>query len=45
MVREPCASPEPLPIGSTAASLGLCLHSDSHEDAGTLDFSSLLKKR
>ncbi|KAK2499798.1 hypothetical protein MC885_015432 [Smutsia gigantea] len=30
--------------GSTAASLGLYPHSDSHEDAGTLDFSSLLKK-
>uniref|UniRef100_A0A2K6BFT5 Myosin-binding protein C, cardiac-type n=1 Tax=Macaca nemestrina TaxID=9545 RepID=A0A2K6BFT5_MACNE len=27
------------------ASLGVPLHSDSHEDAGILDFSSLLKKR
>uniref|UniRef100_A0A2K5Y157 Myosin-binding protein C, cardiac-type n=1 Tax=Mandrillus leucophaeus TaxID=9568 RepID=A0A2K5Y157_MANLE len=28
-----------------SASLGVPLHSDSHEDAGILDFSSLLKKR
>lgn len=37
--------PKPIPVGSTAALLGVPLHSDSHEDAGTLDFSSLLKKR
>uniref|UniRef100_A0A8C0R7U4 Myosin binding protein C3 n=1 Tax=Canis lupus dingo TaxID=286419 RepID=A0A8C0R7U4_CANLU len=30
---------------SVLALLGVPLHSDSHEDAGTLDFSSLLKKR
>uniref|UniRef100_G1RWR9 Myosin binding protein C3 n=1 Tax=Nomascus leucogenys TaxID=61853 RepID=G1RWR9_NOMLE len=30
---------------SVLASLGVPLHSDSHEDTGILDFSSLLKKR
>lgn len=32
-------------VGSASTSLGIPFHSDSHEDAGILDFSSLLKKR
>lgn len=36
---------QPLLVGSASTSLGIPFHSDSHEDAGILDFSSLLKKR
>ncbi|KAK2100478.1 hypothetical protein P7K49_021826 [Saguinus oedipus] len=47
-----CSLPALLPVlllsplqSLTAALPGVPLHSDSHEDAGILDFSSLLKKR
>ncbi|XP_019511865.1 PREDICTED: myosin-binding protein C, cardiac-type [Hipposideros armiger] len=38
-------TPKPLLVSSTVASLGVPFHSDSNEDTGILDFSSLLKKR
>lgn len=41
----PTPTPKPLLVSSTVVSLGVPFHSDSNEDSGILDFSSLLKKR